>query len=176
MVKGMAIGRVAELTGVKVPTIRYYEEIQLLPTPPRTDSNRRTYDAADVRRLSFIRHARDLGFDIDAIRQLLALAGLPEEPCERADEIARTRLAEVEGKLARLTALRAELEGMIERGSHGRIRECRVIEVLAGAEESANTNSVREKSGERLPSKSKDGRRRPSATRARAAAKAASAG
>lgn len=134
MDKGMAIGRVAELTGVKVPTIRYYEDIRLLPTPPRTDSNRRTYGASDVRRLKFIRHARDLGFDVDAVRQLLSLAGLPEEPCEKADEIARTRLAEVEEKLARLAALRAELQGMIERGSHGLIRECRVIEVLAGSE------------------------------------------
>ena len=131
----MAIGKAAELAGVKVPTIRYYEAIGLLPTAPRTDSNRRTYDEADVRRLRFIRHARELGFDVDAIRQLLALAGLPETPCGEADEIARARLLEIEGKIARLGALRQELQGMIESGNHGFIRECRVIEVLAGNDE-----------------------------------------
>lgn len=128
----MPIGRVAELTGVKVPTIRYYEEIGLLPAPPRTDSNRRTYSAGDVSRLKFVRHARELGFDVDAIRQLLALAGLPEGPCEEADQIARARLSEVEGKIARLLALREELQGMIDNDNHGIIRECRVIEILAG--------------------------------------------
>lgn len=132
----MPIGRVADLTGVKVPTIRYYEEIGLLPAPPRTDSNRRTYSEADVRRLKFVRHARELGFDIDAIRQLLALAGLPEEPCEEADQIARSRLDEVEGKIARLSALRKELQEMIDNDNHGVIRECRVIEVLAGHDDS----------------------------------------
>lgn len=95
----MPIGTVARLTRVKVPTIRYYEEIGLLPNPPRTDSNGRTYDAGDVRRLRFVRHARELDFDVDAIRQLLALAGLPEQPCAEADEIARARLLEVEGKI-----------------------------------------------------------------------------
>ncbi len=82
------IGRAAELTRVKVPTIRYHEEIGLLPASSRTASNRRTYGNADLRRLKFVRHARALGFDLDALRQLLALAGLPDEPCEEADEIA----------------------------------------------------------------------------------------
>ncbi|MBX9934317.1 MAG: helix-turn-helix domain-containing protein [Methylobacterium sp.] len=127
----MPIGRVAKLTGVKVPTIRYYEEIGLLPAPPRTDSNRRTYDDSDVRRLKFIRHARELGFDPEAIRELLALAAMPEQPCMDADTIARTHLAETEAKIARLIALREELQAMIERCTHGRVRECRVIEVLA---------------------------------------------
>lgn len=135
MQKEIPIGTVATLTGVKVPTIRYYEEIGLLPAPPRTNSNRRTYSEVHVRRLKFIRHARELGFDLDAIRQLLALAGLPDEPCAEADDIARARLVEVEAKLARLTALRRELRAMIESGTHGRIRECRVIEVLADHDE-----------------------------------------
>ena len=131
MQKRLSIGAAAKRTGIKVATIRYYEEIGLLPAPPRTDSNRRTYSEEDVRRLKFVRHARELGFNLDAIRQLLALAGFPEEPCAEADEIARARLVEVEGKIARLTALRAELQGMIEQGTHGLIRECRIIEVLA---------------------------------------------
>lgn len=131
MQKNLPIGEVAELVGMKVATIRYYEEIGLLPHPLRTGSNRRTYNEDDVRRLKFVRHARALGFDIDAIRQLLALARSPEEPCADADEIARSHLREVEAKIARLTALREELWAMIEQGAHGIIRECRVIEVLA---------------------------------------------
>lgn len=127
----MVIGEVSKRTGVKVGTIRYYESIGLLPVPPRTSSNRRTYVAADVQRLRFIRHARELGFEIDAIRQLLALAGLPQEPCDAADAIAREHLAGVEGRIARLVALRDELSAMVEQGSHGSIAECRVIEVLA---------------------------------------------
>ena len=72
MPQGLSIGIVAKLAGMNAPTIRYYEEIGLLPTPARTGTNRRTYGDGDVRRLKFIRHARELGFDLDAIRQLLA--------------------------------------------------------------------------------------------------------
>lgn len=135
MASDMRIGEAARSTGMKVPTIRYYEQIGLLNRAPRTSSNRRTYDVADVRRLRFIRHARELGFDIEAVRELIALAGHPEEPCERADEIARARLTEVERKLVRLKGLRGELRAMIANGAHGSIRECRVIEVLAGEDE-----------------------------------------
>lgn len=127
----MVIGEVSKRCGVKVATIRYYEGIGLLPPPPRSQGNRRTYGTADVQRLTFIRHARELGFDTDAIRQLLALAGLPEQPCDGADAIARAHLAGIEDRIARLVALRNELRVMVEPGPHGRIAECRVIEVLA---------------------------------------------
>ena len=127
----LVIGEVSKLCGVKVATIRYYESIGLLPLPPRTQGNRRTYGTSDVQRLAFIRHARELGFDTDAIRQLLALAGLPEQPCDGADVIARAHLAAIEDKIVRLVALRTELKAMVEPGPHGRFAECRVIEVLA---------------------------------------------
>ena len=126
----MSIGTASKLAGVKVPTIRYYEGIGLLPAPPRTDGNRRTFDAADVQRLTFIRHARELGFDLDAIRRFLALAGRPEQPCAEADAIARAHLADIESRIARLVALRDELRAMVERGAHGHVAECRVLEVL----------------------------------------------
>ena len=127
----LSIGRVAEIVRMNVPTIRYYEEIGLMPAVLRTENNRRIYKQADVRRLNFIRHARELGFDLDSIRQLLTLTGLPDEPCEDADQIARAHLTDVEHKMARLAALRKELRAMIENSTHGRIRECRVIEVLS---------------------------------------------
>ena len=131
MPHGMVIGEVSRRCGVKVATVRYYEGIGLLSPPPRSLGNRRTYGTADVQRLTFIRHARELGFDTDAIRQLLALAGLPEQPCDGADAIARAHLAGIEDRIVRLVALRNELKAMVELGPHGRIAECRVIEVLA---------------------------------------------
>lgn len=125
------IGTLARRTGVKVPTIRYYEQIGLMPEAPRSEGNRRLYGEAASRRLVFIRHARELGFDVEAIRQLLALSAEPQASCHVADSIALRRLAEIDSKLARLTALRAEVARMVEACAHGRIAECRVIEVLA---------------------------------------------
>lgn len=130
-VTSIPIGKAARHSGVKVPTIRYYEQIGLLPRTPRTEGNRRLYDAGDVRRLVFIRHARELGFEIGAIRTLLALQDQPGQSCGAADEIARARLTEVEQRIASLSALKAELQVMIDGCSHGRINHCRVIEVLA---------------------------------------------
>jgi DNA-binding transcriptional MerR regulator len=131
MMQGVPIGEAARQSGVKVPTIRYYEQIGLLPAPLRSEGNRRHYDDADLRRLVFIRHARELGFEIEAIRTLLTLQDNPSQPCATADVIAKARLAEVDQRINSLVALKAELELMVEGCSRGRVAECRVIEVLA---------------------------------------------
>lgn len=131
MIRGVAIGEAARHTGLKVPTIRYYEQIGLLPAPPRSEGNRRHYDEANLRRLAFIRHARELGFEVDAIRALLTLQDDPHQPCGTADGIAQARLIEVEQRIRSLTALRVELQLMIEGCRHGHVADCRVIEVLA---------------------------------------------
>lgn len=124
------IGDLSKATGVKVPTIRYYEQIGLLPEPDRSGGNRRLYDRAARERLAFVRHARDLGFSLDAIRELLDLSDDPERSCEAADDIARRQLREVKARLSRLDALRVELERMLDHCARGTIAECRVIEVL----------------------------------------------
>lgn len=126
-----AIGEAAKRTGVKVPTIRFYEQEGLLPTPPRTDSGRRLYSDDDVRRLAFIRHARALGFDLDDIRSLLDLSDHPDRSCGDADWIARKHLTEVEARLAQLKALKAELSRIVVSCAGGRAAQCRVIESLA---------------------------------------------
>ncbi len=131
MSKKVSIGDASRSCGVKVPTIRYYEQIGLLSALPRTEGNRRTFDAGDLRRLAFIRHARELGFEIDAIRTLLTLQDDPHQPCSSADAIARARLAEVEQRIDSLNALKTELGVMIESCSRGQVADCRVIEVLA---------------------------------------------
>ena len=131
MMEGVPIGEAARQSGVKVPTIRYYEQIGLLPSPPRSEGNRRYYKDTDLNRLAFIRHARELGFKIEAIRALVALQDDPNQACGTADTIAKARLAEVEQRIRSLTALKAELEVMVEGCRHGRVATCRVIEVLA---------------------------------------------
>lgn len=125
------IGELSRRTQVKVPTIRYYEQIGLLPEPARTEGQQRRYGAAEVTRLNFIRHARELGFEVEDIRELLALSADPDRPCADADAIASRHLIAVKRRIGQLTALRAELQRMVEDCRHGRIGDCRVIEVLA---------------------------------------------
>ncbi|ABE38741.1 transcriptional regulator, MerR family [Rhodopseudomonas palustris BisB5] len=131
MMQGVTIGEAAKRSGVKVPTIRYYEQVGLLPAPLRSEGNRRHFGEADLRRLAFIRHARELGFEVEAIRTLLTLQDNPSQPCATADGVAKARLADVEQRIRSLTALKAELELMVEGCSHGHVATCRVIEVLA---------------------------------------------
>ncbi|MGQ3672254.1 MerR family transcriptional regulator [Xanthobacter sp. TB0136] len=125
-----SIGKLSRATGVKVPTIRYYEQIGLLAAPERNSGNQRLYDSRARERLAFIRHARELGFPLEAIRELLGLSDDPASSCEQADAIAQRQLAQVEARIERLQALREELERMVHQCAHGTIAECRVIEVL----------------------------------------------
>lgn len=126
-----SIGELSRRSHVKVPTIRYYESIGLLPAPPRTEGRQRRYDGADAERLNFIRNARELGFEVDAIRELIELAGEPDQKCEEADRIARKHLEAVDGRIAKLGALREELTRMILEYGHGRVTDSLVISVLA---------------------------------------------
>lgn len=126
----LSIGKLSAATGVKVPTIRYYEQIGLLPEAERSAGNQRLYAPKAQERLGFIRHARDLGFPLEAIRELLSLSDRPDIPCAAADEIAKRQHAAVHARISRLQALQAELERMIVQCAHGRISDCRVIGVL----------------------------------------------
>jgi DNA-binding transcriptional MerR regulator len=120
----VGIGRLAELTGVKIPTIRFYEQNGLVPSPRRREARQRRYDVSAVRRLHFIRHARDLGFSVEDIRQLLALSEQPS--MSTAMEIARHHLGQVEGRIARLRLIRSELKRMIEACGGGSTADCRM--------------------------------------------------
>ncbi len=126
----LTIGKLGARAGVKVPTIRYYEQIGLLAQAERSSGNQRLYSHKAMERLAFIRHSRDLGFTLEAIRDLLSLSDNPDQSCAAADAIARAQLAEVESRLARLRVLKAELERMVAQCAGGRIADCRVIEVL----------------------------------------------
>ena len=130
-IQDYSIGELASETGVKVPTIRYYEGIGILPAPPRTTGNQRRYDATALERLRFIAHARAMGFPMAELRALLRIAGHRDAPCEDIDALVRARLGEVEDRIARLTALRTELRGMLHSHQHGTVADCRVVEVLS---------------------------------------------
>ena len=127
----LSIGELARRVAVKVPTIRYYEQIGLLPAPPRTEGRQRRYGSDHVARLGFIRHARELGFEVEAIRELLSLSTRPEQPCEPADRIVIRHLEGVERRIAQLELLRSELRHMLDDCQHGQVGTCRIIQVLA---------------------------------------------
>ena len=126
-----SIGHLSRETGTKVETIRYYEKIGLMPEPFRSAGNQRLYGPEHIDRLAFIRHGRDLGFGLAAIRELLSLTDSPDATCERADAIASQHLREVETRIARLQALKRELTRMLDCQHTGQVADCRVIEVLA---------------------------------------------
>ncbi len=86
----LTIGKLGEQAGVKLPTIRYYEQIGLLPKAERSAGNQRLYSGRALERLAFSQHARDLGFTLEAIRDLLSLSDRPDQSCSAADAIARS--------------------------------------------------------------------------------------
>lgn len=131
MMQRMSIGEAAKQSGVKVPTIRFYEQIGLLETADRSENNRRVYNGQSLKRLRFIRHARELGFPVDAIRQLLELVDHKDRSCAEVDAIAKAHLAEIVGRIERLEALRSEISRMLSECDQDRIGDCRIVEVLA---------------------------------------------
>lgn len=127
----LSIGDLARRTGVKVPTIRYYEEIGLIAPTERSEGNQRRYTAAALDRLGFIRHARDLGLSIEAIRDLVRLDEHPDMACGEAHLIVADHLTAIEARIARLESLKSELTRIATLKPDACIGECRVIGALA---------------------------------------------
>jgi len=139
LARQLTIGQVASGTGIKVVTIRYYEQIGLLPGPPRTEGNYRVYDQEHVRRLRFIRRCRDLGFSLDQVHGLLRLSSEKTKACAEVDRITKQHLAGVEEKIAALTCLASELRRMIRRcRGEGLIADCHIIEALTAEAQRRN--------------------------------------
>lgn len=127
----MLIGGIAKATGTKVNTIRFYEEIGLMPEAARTAAGQRTYTESEVKRLSFIRRARKLGFSIDETRSLLGLKATPNESCSKAGDIASRHLRAVEERISQLQALRSELQRVVVACTGGEVSDCKIIEALS---------------------------------------------
>lgn len=126
----MRIGELAKATGTKTETIRYYEREGILPAADRTESNYRDYSIDHLAALAFVRRARELGFSMAQVRQLLALSDHDDKPCEDVDQLLQQQLGEIERKIADLTALRTELSQMARSCQGERIGDCRIVESL----------------------------------------------
>ena len=127
----LTIGDLSRRTGVKVPTIRYYEQMGLIAPAERSEGNQRRYGRSERERLSFIKHARDLGMTIESIRELIDLSAHPERPCDQADRIATEQLKSVRDRIEKLRRLEHELERISTKCSGDQIRDCYVIRALA---------------------------------------------
>jgi len=126
-----SIGDLSRRTGVKVPTIRYYEETGLIEPPERSAGNQRRYSRDALERLAFIRHARDLGLSVEAIRELVVLGKDPARSCADIDRIAVEHLREIRGRTARLKRLEKELTRIVASCRHGKVDDCQVIRSLS---------------------------------------------
>lgn len=131
----ISIGQLSRRSGVKVPTIRYYETIGLLCNAGRTAGNQRRYDLTAQDRLAFIRHARDLGFSLDDIRALIALHERPDHPCAEATAIAQAQLTSVRDRIARLAKLEQELARIASACDGTSADRCHVLHALATHEQ-----------------------------------------
>ncbi len=112
--RGMKIGDLAGRTGTNTPTIRYYEEVGLLPRPARQEGNQRRYGTEDVRRLTFIRRCRDFGFSIEQVRTLTALVQDRSRSCFEARDLAQVHLTAIRAKLKELRELEKSIAGFVE--------------------------------------------------------------
>jgi len=131
-----SIGELSKATGVKVVTIRYYEHVKLMPTPPRTAGNYRVYGREHLHRLKFIRRCRALGFRQGQLRDLLRFSAQSHRECSGIDRIAEDHLRDIECKIADLRRLAAQLR-RINNGcpGKGRIADCRILAALSPSEE-----------------------------------------
>ncbi|WP_312846833.1 MerR family transcriptional regulator [Stappia sediminis] len=126
----VGIGILARETGTSVQTVRYYESRGLLPAPPRTEGGQRRYGRLHRDRLAFIRHAREMGFALDAIGELLRLSKEEDASCGPVDRIAREQLQLVDRRIEQLCALRETLSRMIDRCDGESVTSCRILEAL----------------------------------------------
>ncbi len=126
-----SIGELSKQTGVKVPTIRYYEKEGLIDPPVRTEGNQRRYRETDRERLRFIRHSRDLGLPMPAIRDLIELSQHPDKPCHEADRIATDQLKSIRERIVHLKKLEAELARIATscQGDHT-VTQCNVLKAF----------------------------------------------
>lgn len=128
---GLTIGRVARQTGLAIDTVRYYEREGLLDKPARTVAGYRQYSAGAVARLRFIRQAKELGFSLREIRELLALRVDARKTCRDVKGRALRKIADVERRIAQLERMRRALAALAAqcKGS-GPTSSCPILEAL----------------------------------------------
>jgi Hg(II)-responsive transcriptional regulator len=131
----MRIGEAAQLAGVNVQTLRYYERTGLLPSPSRRPSGYRQYDQDTVKLVHFIKHAQDLGFSLRDISELIELRHNPKN-CARAGALARGKVEEIDRRVRNLTAIRKILSALERACTRGDTNhECPIIEALTNRDD-----------------------------------------
>ena len=132
MSRTFGIGELARETGCNIETIRYYERIGVIPQPPRTGGRYRIYDADDIRRVSFVRRARELGFGLDEVRSLLRFATEAEGRCAEVRQLAVDHVETIRAKIIDLRRIEMFLENFIGRCQPGSRERCGILEMLLG--------------------------------------------
>lgn len=131
VIQMFSIGDLSKQTGVKIPTIRYYEKMGLISSSSRSEGNQRRYRQAELERLSFIRHARDLGFTLENIRELVTIRHDEGKTCSEIHTITSLHLKTIKQRISKLKSLERELKRIEVSCGEGVLSECRVIQALA---------------------------------------------
>ncbi len=131
MTEEFMIGELAKRTDCKVQTIRYYEQIGVMPPAVRAENNRRMYQYSHIERLMFIRHSRALGFTLEDIRELLTLSDQPDHTCAEVDRIAKNNLENIQKKIRVLNIMEKEMKRMISKCEGNKVSQCLIIKALA---------------------------------------------
>lgn len=146
----ISIGALSKRTGCNIETVRYYERIRVLPRPARTPGGHRLYTLEHVKRLWFVRRARELGFSLEEVRALLGLADQRSSRCADVRNMAAGHLTDVRAKIADLKTMERVLSGMVAQCADGTLPKCPIIEVLYREPEQAPTPSRKRLSRARL--------------------------
>jgi MerR family transcriptional regulator, mercuric resistance operon regulatory protein len=129
--KNLRRSDLARATGCNLETIRYYENIGVMPDPPRTAKGHRSYDETHVARLGFVMRARDLGFALEEVKSLLMLVDGGAQTCAEVQILAQEHLKNVRIKIADLKRIEGVLSGTIAQCSGEAVPECAVIDALS---------------------------------------------
>lgn len=128
---GLKVGEVAKEAGVNIETLRFYERGRLLPPPPRSEGNYRLYSEDSVRRLRFIKRAKELGFTLKEIKDLLSLRAAPRSRCVSVRRQAEEKLKTIDEKIQILQGMRKALGRLIEEcAGQGPATECPILGAL----------------------------------------------
>ncbi len=136
--RGFGIGEMSRQTNVNIETIRYYERIGLMPAPDRTAGGNRQYDQEQLKRLYFLRRARDLGFSLGEISGLLEMVDRKDFTCSEVHDLTVDHLGSVRDKIAKLTRLENALSAMLAECSRGDVPDCPILDMMFEAHQREN--------------------------------------
>ena len=128
--RGYPIGAMSKQTGVNIETIRYYERIEIMPKPDRTAGGNRQYNYDQLKRLTFIKRSREIGFSIEEIRALLEMVDRRDFTCGEVHSMTINHLSSVKEKILTLRRLEEALEKMASECSRGDVPDCPIMDTL----------------------------------------------